>query len=114
VIDAGFPQERVRKCLVWLAEEMEPNLIRMASAFHERSKQLVFLINNYDLILSVHMVRDYIVTAFRSELYHFLNAFVSLFRKKVRSRRIVIDLGLHYQKRLASTLKKYSLHISED
>ncbi|XP_021948415.1 vacuolar protein sorting-associated protein 52 homolog [Folsomia candida] len=55
VIDAGFPQERVRKSLLWLAEEMEPNLIRMASAFQERSKQLVFLINNFDLILSVHM-----------------------------------------------------------
>lgn len=36
---------------------MDGNLVRMASAFQERSKQLVFLINNYDLILSVHLVR---------------------------------------------------------
>ena len=57
MIDAGFPQDRVRKSLQWLQEEMDQNLIRMASAFQDRSKQLVFLINNYDLILSVHLVR---------------------------------------------------------
>jgi hypothetical protein len=55
VIDAGFPQDRVRKSLQWLQEEMDQNLVRMASAFQDRSKQLVFLINNYDLILSVHL-----------------------------------------------------------
>lgn len=38
---------------------MDANLVRMASAFQERSKQLVFLINNYDLILSVHLVSQF-------------------------------------------------------
>lgn len=56
VIDAGFPQERVRRSLQWLQEEMDHNLTKMASAFQDRSKQLVFLINNYDLIVSVHTV----------------------------------------------------------
>jgi len=65
VIDAGFPQERVRRSLQWLQEEMDANLVRMASAFQERSRQLVFLINNYDLILSVHLVR-YIPSCFKS------------------------------------------------
>lgn len=56
LVDAGFPQERLRKSLHWLQDEMDQNLIRMAGVFQDRTRQLVFLINNYDLILSVHSV----------------------------------------------------------
>lgn len=52
-INRTYPNERVRILLLALQEEVENYLLRMAAEFQERKDQLIFLINNYDLILSV-------------------------------------------------------------
>ncbi|XP_065332207.1 vacuolar protein sorting-associated protein 52 homolog [Cloeon dipterum] len=48
------PPESVHRLMSQLSEEVECMLLRIAAAFPQRKEQLVFLINNLDLILSVH------------------------------------------------------------
>ncbi|XP_059480069.1 vacuolar protein sorting-associated protein 52 homolog [Neocloeon triangulifer] len=48
------PNEAVTRLVSQLSEEVECLLLRIAAAFPQRKEQLVFLINNLDLILSVH------------------------------------------------------------
>jgi len=50
------PNETVSRLLAQLSEEVECLLLRMAAVFPQRREQLVFLINNLDLILTVHAV----------------------------------------------------------
>ncbi|XP_006823647.1 vacuolar protein sorting-associated protein 52 homolog, partial [Saccoglossus kowalevskii] len=52
-----FPDERVNKLLAQLQAEVENFILRMAAEFPNRKEQLIFLINNYDLLLSVMMER---------------------------------------------------------
>lgn len=52
----GFPCEGTTRLLAELRETVQCFLLRMASIFPSRMQQLVFLINNYDLVLRVLMV----------------------------------------------------------
>lgn len=54
----GFPCEGATQLLAELREAVQCFLLRMAATFSIRIQQLVFLINNYDLVLGVLMVRD--------------------------------------------------------
>lgn len=53
----GFPCEGVTQLLAELREAVQCFLLRMASIFPSRINQLIFLINNYDLVLSVLIER---------------------------------------------------------
>ncbi|RUS69204.1 hypothetical protein EGW08_023031, partial [Elysia chlorotica] len=56
-INASFPSEHVRRSLGQLQAEVENFILRMAAEFPHRKEQLVFLINNYDMMLSVLVER---------------------------------------------------------
>ncbi|XP_066154115.1 vacuolar protein sorting-associated protein 52 homolog [Euwallacea fornicatus] len=56
-ISENFPNELVTKLLAEMQEEVEMFIFRMAGVFTERKDQLIFLINNYDMILSIIMER---------------------------------------------------------
>lgn len=56
-ISENFPNDVVNKLLAELQEEVEMFIFRMAGAFPDRKDQLIFLINNYDMILSIIMER---------------------------------------------------------
>ncbi|XP_033219439.1 vacuolar protein sorting-associated protein 52 homolog isoform X2 [Belonocnema kinseyi] len=56
-ISEGFPCEGATQLLAELREAVQCFLLRMAAIFPQRTQQLVFLINNYDLILGVLMER---------------------------------------------------------
>ena len=58
-----FPQ--VNKVLASLQNEVENFILRMAAEFPLRKEQLIFLINNYDMMLSVLMVSPFYITPFR-------------------------------------------------
>ncbi|XP_029040992.1 vacuolar protein sorting-associated protein 52 homolog [Osmia bicornis bicornis] len=53
----GFPCEGATQLLAELREAVQYFLLRMAATFPDRTQQLVFLINNYDLVLGVFMER---------------------------------------------------------
>ena len=52
-INQSHPDERVTKCLSTLQMEVENFILRMAAEFPHRKEQLIFLINNYDMLLAV-------------------------------------------------------------
>ncbi|XP_077986713.1 vacuolar protein sorting-associated protein 52 homolog [Glandiceps talaboti] len=56
-LNESFPDERVNKLLAQLQAEVENFILRMAAEFPNRKEQLIFLINNYDLMLNVIMER---------------------------------------------------------
>lgn len=56
-ITENFPNETVSRLLLELKNEVECFLLRMAAIFSQRKEQLIYLINNYDLILSILMER---------------------------------------------------------
>lgn len=56
-ISESFPNEQVTKLLAQLLDEVECFVLRMAAIFPGRKEQLIFLINNYDMVLSILMVR---------------------------------------------------------
>ncbi|XP_063234732.1 vacuolar protein sorting-associated protein 52 homolog isoform X2 [Bacillus rossius redtenbacheri] len=56
-ISESFPSELVNRLLAELQEEVECFIYRMAAIFPQRKEQLIFLINNYDMILGVLMER---------------------------------------------------------
>ena len=51
-----FPLFKVNKVLAALQVEVENFILRMAAEFPLRKEQLIFLINNYDMMLAVLMV----------------------------------------------------------
>lgn len=57
-ISESFPSELVNRLLAELQEEVECFILRMAAVFPQRKEQLIFLINNYDMVLGILMVRD--------------------------------------------------------
>lgn len=59
-VSEGFPCERATLLLAELRDAVQCFLLRMAAIFPLRTQQLVFLINNYDLVLGVLMVNIYI------------------------------------------------------
>ena len=52
-INQSYPDEKVGKCLSSLQMEVENFILRMAAEFPQRKDQLIFLINNYDMLLAV-------------------------------------------------------------
>lgn len=56
-ISEHFPNETVSRLLLELQNEVECFILRMAAIFPSRKEQLIFLINNYDLVLGVLMER---------------------------------------------------------
>ncbi|XP_043239477.1 vacuolar protein sorting-associated protein 52 homolog isoform X3 [Amphibalanus amphitrite] len=56
-INESFPSERVHRLLAQLQAEMESLVLRLAAEFRRRKEQLIFLINNYDMMLGVIMER---------------------------------------------------------
>ena len=56
-ISESFPSERVNRLLAELQQEVECFILRMAAVFPQRKEQLIFLINNYDMVLGILMVR---------------------------------------------------------
>lgn len=52
-IDGSYPNEMVTKLLAELLEEVQCFILRMAAIFAGRKEQLIFLINNYDLVLNI-------------------------------------------------------------
>lgn len=56
-INQTFPNERTHTLLGQLQVEVENFVLKMAAEFPSRRDQLIFLINNYDMMLSVLMER---------------------------------------------------------
>ncbi|XP_014453158.2 vacuolar protein sorting-associated protein 52 homolog isoform X2 [Alligator mississippiensis] len=56
-INQTFPNERTHALLGQLQVEVENFVLRVAAEFSSRKEQLIFLINNYDMMLSVLMER---------------------------------------------------------
>ncbi|XP_061597457.1 vacuolar protein sorting-associated protein 52 homolog isoform X1 [Cololabis saira] len=56
-INQTFPNERTHTLLGQLQIEVENFVLKMAAEFPSRKDQLIFLINNYDMMLSVLMER---------------------------------------------------------
>ncbi|XP_046548965.1 vacuolar protein sorting-associated protein 52 homolog isoform X3 [Haliotis rubra] len=56
-INQSYPDERVDRLLGQLQSEVENFILKMAAEFPQRKEQLVYLINNYDMMLAVLMER---------------------------------------------------------
>ncbi|KAH6928650.1 hypothetical protein HPB50_018171 [Hyalomma asiaticum] len=56
-INENFPSDRVAALLASLQGEVENFILKMAAEFQGRKEQLIFLINNYDMMLSVLLER---------------------------------------------------------
>jgi len=56
-INENFPSERVTRLLATLQVEVENFILRMAAEFPDHKDQLIFQINNYDMMLSVMLER---------------------------------------------------------
>lgn len=52
-ISESYPNELINRLLSELQEEVELFILKMAANFSKRKDQLIFLINNYDMILSI-------------------------------------------------------------
>ncbi|KAK2718942.1 vacuolar protein sorting-associated protein 52 homolog isoform X3 [Artemia franciscana] len=57
-IDSSFPQEMLQTLLGTLSAEIQNLMLRLASIFSQRRDQLIFLINNYDMILQIRLERN--------------------------------------------------------
>ncbi|KAL0273486.1 UNVERIFIED_CONTAM: hypothetical protein PYX00_006139 [Menopon gallinae] len=79
-LSESFPSDLVNSLLAELREEVELFILKMAAVFPQRKEQLIFLINNYDMILSVLMerTRDHSkeAEAFREHLTNKSNEYV--------------------------------------
>ncbi len=56
-INQSHPDDQVDHALSSLQGEVENFVLRMAAEFPQRKEQLIFLINNYDMLLAVLAVR---------------------------------------------------------
>lgn len=52
-----FPSQELGALLLTLQDEVQCFLLRMAAEFSQRIHQLIFLINNYDMVLNILMER---------------------------------------------------------
>ena len=57
-LNENFPNEAVNRLLAQLQGEVDNFILRMAAEFPDRKEQLIFLINNYDMMLNVMMVSE--------------------------------------------------------
>ena len=55
-INQSYPSEQTDRLLGQLQTEVENFILKMAAFFPHRKEQLVYLINNYDMMLGVLMV----------------------------------------------------------
>jgi hypothetical protein len=60
-LNEEFSNEKISTLMIRLQAEMLNLILRMANEFPQRKEQLIFIINNYDLMLSVLTVRKWIV-----------------------------------------------------
>ncbi|XP_011167221.1 vacuolar protein sorting-associated protein 52 homolog [Solenopsis invicta] len=81
----GFPCEGTTQLLAELRETVQCFLLRMASIFPSRTQQLVFLINNYDLVLRVLMERTRETSKEAESFRELLNARSSEFVEEILS-----------------------------
>ena len=56
-ISESYPSELVNGLLAELQQEVECFILRMAVIFPQHNEQLIFLINNYDMVLGILMER---------------------------------------------------------
>lgn len=56
-INESFPHEQMNRLLALLQDEVENLILRLASKFPGRKDQLLFLINNYDVVMSIIIER---------------------------------------------------------
>lgn len=56
-LNEEFPNEKISTLMTRLQMEILSLILRMANEFPQRKEQLIFIINNYDLLLSVLTVR---------------------------------------------------------
>ena len=52
-INEKFPETNLNAILLDMEQEIGNFIIKMASSFQQRKEQLIFVINNYDIILSI-------------------------------------------------------------
>ena len=52
-LNETFPDQRIETILENMSEEVELCVSRMASIFQDPKSKLIFLINNYDMLLSI-------------------------------------------------------------
>jgi O-antigen/teichoic acid export membrane protein len=93
-VNESFPTDssQMDGLLMALQAEIDSFLLRMAAHFHSRKKQLVFLINNYDMMLGVAIVSSLLfVSIYSTRIYDtkkdsmsllFLFAIIFSFRRK--------------------------------
>ena len=55
-LNESFPSEGVNRLMAQLQSEVDNFLLRLAAEFPARKEQLIFLINNYDMMLNVLIV----------------------------------------------------------
>lgn len=60
VLHEKFPLEGVDGLMLQLQDEVEKVILKMAAVFQNRKDQLIFLINNYDMMLSVLSVSHWV------------------------------------------------------
>ena len=56
-INETFPHEQMNRLLAVLQEEVEGLIIKLANQFGNRKEQLLFMINNYDVVMSIIIER---------------------------------------------------------
>lgn len=56
-INETFPHEQMNRLLAVLQEEVEGLILKLANQFPNRKEQLLFLINNYDVVMSIIIER---------------------------------------------------------
>jgi hypothetical protein len=57
-LNEEFSNEKITTLMTRLQVEILNLILRMANEFPQRKEQLIFIINNYDLLLSVLTVSD--------------------------------------------------------
>lgn len=75
-LNEQFPNDQTARSMILLQAEVENVILRMAAEFPDRKNQLVFLINNYDMMLSVMQSRT-------SEISKEMGAVQDLLNKRI-------------------------------
>ena len=76
-ISESFPSELVNGLLAELQQEVECFILHMAAVFPQHKEQLIFLSNNYDMVLGILMVRHI------SHCLYLYNIYKDFIRKRI-------------------------------
>ena len=74
----GYPDEKISRLLADMQQEVEHLILKLTSVFTGRKMQLIFLINNYDMILSIISVRTSLLFMSRIFIFKFFNLLLYL------------------------------------